>query len=357
MFVFYILLGLVLWGLQAIMGAWFVLFWPQLNGKYWICVGPLILALLTVGAIIYSRTHYGWAGQTAYYLAYTWFGFVFLGGCLCIGLDILYRILGKCHVPLGWMGIFTLITLGIIWTLALWGGFSTPKIKRIALQIPNAPKMKIALLSDSHLGMGVSLKRFDRAIRRLEEEHPDVLFVLGDVFEYGPHREQYAARIQQIQPPLGIYGVFGNHEYYVGYENSKDFFQQAGITLLENSSVVLPNGLQVAGLKDIHTAQVTEQETVHLLKTLNAQKPIVLLSHTPKYADVAAEHGADLMFSGHTHNGQIWPFHYLVRLQFPYVYGLFEIKNLKFYITSGLFYWGIPLRFLSPKEIPIIEIN
>ena len=67
--------------------------------------------------------------------------------------------------------------------------------------------------------------------------------------------------------------------------------------------------------------------------------------------------GADLMFSGHTHNGQIFPFNYLVRLQFPRVYGLFDVDGMKFYITSGMFYWGVPLRFLAPAEIPVIEVN
>ena len=219
------------------------------------------------------------------------------------------------------------------------------------------PKMKIALLSDSHLGLGVSLKRFDRALARLEAEKPDVLFALGDIFEYGPNRLAYAQRLARFSAPLGKYGVLGNHEYYVGYGDSKEFFKEAGLTLLENNTATLSNGIQVAGLKDIHTAHVTPQEIAAVLNTLDKNQPTILLSHTPKYAEVAAENGANLMFSGHTHNGQIWPFNYLVRLQFPRVYGLFDVNGMKFYITSGMFYWGIPLRFLAPAELPIIEVN
>ena len=87
------------------------------------------------------------------------------------------------------------------------------------------------------------------------------------------------------------------------------------------------------------------------------EKPLIVLSHTPAYAEEIAAQGADLMFSGHTHRGQIWPFIYLVQLQFPRSYGLFDVDGMKFYITSGMFYWGIPLRFLAPSEIPIIEVN
>ena len=94
-----------------------------------------------------------------------------------------------------------------------------------------------------------------------------------------------------------------------------------------------------------------------LLTQADKEKTLVLLSHTPLYAEEAAAGGSSLMFSGHTHNGQIFPFNGLVRLQFPRVYGLHEVEKMKFYITSGMFYWGIPLRFLAPAEIPIIEVN
>lgn len=102
---------------------------------------------------------------------------------------------------------------------------------------------------------------------------------------------------------------------------------------------------------------MTAQEAEAVLAKADRQKPLIFLSHTPVFAEEAARYGAALMFSGHTHNGQIFPFKYLVRLQFPRVYGLFEVEQMKFYITSGMFYWGVPLRFLAPAEIPVVEVN
>ena len=205
--------------------------------------------------------------------------------------------------------------------------------------------------------MGVSYARWDKALSRLEQERPDLILVLGDIFEYGPHADKYAARLAAFKTPLGTYGVLGNHEYYVGYGDSQDFFKKTNITLLENTAVTLPNGLQIAGLKDIKTTGVTAHDVISLLDGLDKNKPTFLLSHTPLYAQEAAEHGVQMMFSGHTHNGQIWPFNYLVRLQFPRVYGLFDVQGMKFYITSGMFYWGIPLRLFAPAELPIVEIS
>ena len=357
MFSFYVIVLLVLWGMHAIVGAWLGVCFPAVSTRISVGYFPFIGALFCAGGMWFSRLNYGILGQIAYYLSYIWFGLIFLAFCLCGTCWIVRGGLQLMRLPYRWMNIASLVVLAVVFVMAFWGGFSTPKVKRVAVQIPGMPKMKIALLADSHLGMGVTLSRFDKAMTRLEQEKPDVLFAVGDIFEYGPHREKYAARIAQANLPLGVYGVLGNHEYYVGYGDSKEFFKESEIDLLENSATILPNGVQVAGLKDIRTAGVTPQEVEQLLATLDKNKPIILLSHTPQLAEEAARNGTDLMFSGHTHNGQLWPFNYLVRLQFPRVYGLFDVEGMKFYITSGLFYWGIPLRFLAPAEIPIIEVN
>jgi len=354
---FFISVICILWAMAATVMAWLVCAFPALPRRALLLVLPILLTAFIIGGIAYSRSHYHAGTGVLYYAAYILFGFLFIAFCAAAVSLFLYWVLGILHAPRVWLGptntLFILAACG----LAVWGGFSEPKLKIIRVNSPQMPKLKIALLSDSHLGRGVSLARFDKALSRLQAQQPDVLLVLGDVFEYGQNREKYAERIKNFSAPLGKYGVLGNHEYYSGYENSVQFYKEAGITLLQNELTQLPNGVQVAGLKDIKTARVTPQEIGQLLQQADPQRPLILLSHTPLYAEEAAEAGADLMFSGHTHNGQIWPFEYLVKLQFPRVYGLFDIDGLKFYITSGMFYWGIPLRFLTSAELPVIEVN
>lgn len=356
---FFIISSLLIWGMCLTVWKWCALAFPALDGRLLTWGLPLLVTSFICFGIAYPRTHYGpgWV-SVLYYAAYIGFGLIFLAFCTTAAFTLAQWILKLFHInALHVLGPLSLLTMAIVFSMAVWGGFSQPKLKRVFVSVPGMPKMKIALLSDSHLGLGVSLHRFDKALTRLEAEQPDVLLALGDIFEYGPHREDYAQRLARFNASLGKYGVLGNHEYYVGYGDSKDFFKESGLILLENTTAQLPNGIQVAGLKDIHTAHVTADEVANVLNTLSKDSPIILLSHTPKYAEVAAENGADLMFSGHTHNGQIWPFKYLVRLQFPRVYGLFDVNGMKFYITSGMFYWGIPLRFLAPAELPIIEVN
>lgn len=349
---------LVLWGMQAAVGLWLYFSFPAIGWKIPAGVLPILLTGFILFGLSYTRTHYGTWDQLLYLAAYTWFGLAFLAFCISALFAMVQWILFFFHVNLRvWLGPISLLVMGIVFFVSLWGAIAGPRIKRIAVSVPHAPKMKIALLSDSHLGMGVSLNRFDKALKKMENENPDVLFVLGDVFEYGPNKEAYAARLAKVRPPLGVWGVFGNHEYYTGYENSLQFYKDAKITLLQNELSVLENGVQVAGVKDIRTARVTKADLQELLTQADKEKTLVLLSHTPLYAEEAAAGGSSLMFSGHTHNGQIFPFNGLVRLQFPRVYGLHEVEKMKFYITSGMFYWGIPLRFLAPAEIPIIEVN
>ncbi len=355
--VFYIVFSLVAFLMQLPTIAWLSRCFPQVSNK-WLLLVSVLCTLIMLAGFSLTRTHQnGWFWSALYYFAYIYFGLVFLAFWLSIGYFIMLVLLKSFHVKTFGLNYASIIALLTVFVMALWGGFSAPKIKHISVQIPGAPTMKLALLSDTHLGMGVSYPRFDDVMRRIEAENPDGLLVLGDIFEYGPHREQYAARLKQTKTPLGSYGVLGNHEYYVGYGDSKEFFKEADIVLLENTATTLPNGVQVAGLKDIKTAGVTAGQVASLLDSLDKNKPTILLSHTPSLAEVAAKHGADLMLSGHTHNGQLWTFNYFVKLQFPRVYGLFDVEGMKFYITSGVFYWGIPLRFLAPSEIAFIEVN
>lgn len=354
---FYFIFCLVAFLMQLVVVAWLGRCFPQIGVKWPLLIIALCSAIMFAGFTLTRTYQTGLFWHALYYFAYIYLGLVFLAFAFSIGFFILLILLKSFHVKTFWLFPASIVTILIVWILAFVGGFSAPKVKKLAVRIPGAPTMKLALLSDTHLGMGVSLNRFDKVLRKIEAEKPDGLLVLGDIFEYGPRREDYAARLKQVKTPLGTVGVLGNHEYYVGYGDSKQFYQDSGITLLENTVAVLPNGVQVAGLKDIRTAHVSARDVENLLTPLDPQQPTILLSHTPLYAEEAAAHGADLMLSGHTHNGQLWPFNYLVKTQFPRIYGLYDVNGMPFYITSGIFYWGIPLRFLAPGEIVILEVN
>lgn len=355
---FYVLSTIVIWSMFAATGLWLLTFFPALGKFSPAGLLPVLCTAFVLAGLMFTRGHYNTFTSVLYYVSYILFGLAFIAFCVSATGAVLFILLKLLAIPArSYLGGLSVLAMLVLFACAFWGGFSAPALKRLSVTAPNLPPFKAAIISDSHLGMGVSYERWDNALTRLENEKPDVVFVLGDVFEHGPEADKYAARLAAFKTPLGTYGVLGNHEYYVGYGDSKDFFRKAGIKLLENELTTLPNGVQIAGLKDIKTARVTKQDVSNLLANADTDEPLIVLSHTPSYAEEIANYGTDLMLSGHTHNGQIWPFNYLVKLQFPRVYGLFEVGSMKFYITSGMFYWGIPLRLFAPAELPIIEVN
>lgn len=356
---FFIIAGLILLGMQVIIGLWVYFSFPAAGWKIPALAAPLTLTLFMRWAMAYTRTHYGALESALYYAAYIWGGLVFILFSITMlfacaqGVCWLLRFNAKpVLVPLSWAVMF------LAAASALYGGFASPKIKHVDVIIPGAQKMNVAVISDSHLGTGVSLARFQKALERINAQNPDAVFVLGDVFEYGMHRPKYAQALAELKTKYGSFGVLGNHEYYMGYGNAIDFYKKSDVEILQNQIRTLPNGLQLIGINDYKTARVTPQQLDKLFSGADPTQPRVLLSHQPLPADQAAAHGIPLTLSGHTHNGQIFPFNFFVRLTTPYVYGLYRTgEKSQIYVTSGMFYWGVPLRLLAPSEIPMIHIK
>lgn len=356
---FFAIAGLILWLMQVGIGGWFYFSFPALGWKMPVLFLPVLLTLLMQLTLAYTRTHYGFWESIAYYAAYTWAGLVFIFFFLILGFALVQALCMLFH----WQ-VRPVITQGsmlVLLAVTLWaviGGAKTPKIKHLNISLAHAPEMKIAVISDAHLGVGVSVKRFQKALQKIAQEKPDAVFVLGDLFEYGPDREQYAQALANLKTTYGTFGVLGNHEYYVGLNNSLDFYQKAGIYLLDNKTYLLPNAVELIGLKDVQTARVKEADLEALLQNTAPDRARILLSHQPLLTQVAAKHQIPLMLSGHTHNGQIFPFNFFVKLRYKYVYGWYDIaEKSKLYVTSGMFYWGMPLRFLTSSEIPLLHIN
>lgn len=135
----------------------------------------------------------------------------------------------------------------------------------------------------------------------------------------------------------------GNHEYYGGPQTSKAL-EEGGVKLLRNTWAEVRPGLVLAGVEE-HTFSRKPEDSAGLIsKALEGQAPgaTILLSHKPWGAEEAAEAGVEMMLSGHTHNGQIWPFNYLVERFFPLMAGRYQVNNLTVLVCRGTGTWGAP---------------
>jgi uncharacterized protein len=191
---------------------------------------------------------------------------------------------------------------------------------------------------------------------------PDLILLPGDIVDQTTDGVmRFAEAFQILKAPLGVFGTTGNHEYYVGLARALEFCKAAGIRMLMNENVELPNGLVIAGIEDRTAKHVggTRPTVTQLLNPVAADKPTILLNHTPATDEAleAARAGADLMISGHTHGGQIWPFSYLTRLAFKFNRGLYRLgENSAIFTSTGIGTWGPPMRIGAPPEIVLIRL-
>ena len=157
----------------------------------------------------------------------------------------------------------------------------------------------------------------------------------------------------------------GNHEYYGEAQRWVEHMQDLGWEPLHNRYLVVERGgdrLVVAGVDD-RTAAGSGlpghgADHAAALAGADPELPILLLAHQPKQIDAAVVHGVDLQLSGHTHGGQIWPFHYLVRTDQPVLAGLSRHgKRTRLYTSRGTGFWGPPFRIFAPSEITVLTLR
>jgi predicted MPP superfamily phosphohydrolase len=189
---------------------------------------------------------------------------------------------------------------------------------------------------------------------QVQEQQPDLVVLLGDIFEgHGRTHDELVPVLSQFAAPMGVWAVLGNHEFYGGERTSTSLMHKAGIHLLRNTNVVIRPGLVLAGVDDLTIRRWSGKGSDDITKALTNRPAgtTILLSHSPLLVDTAAKHGIQLMLSGHTHGGQIWPFGYLVRRWYPYFAGVYTVNPMTLIVSRGTGTWGPRMRLWRPGEI------
>lgn len=257
------------------------------------------------------------------------------------------------------------IALGIV-VCVLLGGYLNYKHTRITtldLSIDKPvdgsnKKLKIAAISDVHIGVGTDKSALKKYVDLINEQQPDLILIAGDLIDNSvtPLRiMKMEEELRQLRAPQGIYMASGNHEYISGMRESMEFISQTPIRLLNDSISTLPNGVQIVGRFDKsnnHRLPIAD-----LVRQADSSHPIILLDHQPAELEQAAKAGIDLQISGHTHNGQVWPINWITRRLFELSYGYMKKDNTHFYTSSGLSLWGPSFRIGSVSELVIINLT
>jgi predicted MPP superfamily phosphohydrolase len=213
----------------------------------------------------------------------------------------------------------------------------------------------IVQLTDLHVGMTIDRAFVQQVVDRTNALAPDLVVLTGDLVD-GPVEDLHdeIAPLRELRAKHGLYAVTGNHEYFSGADAWIEELTRLGITFLRNAHVTVAGGFTLAGVDDYSGDRFPGHGADYrrALYGRDPALPVVLLAHQPRQVRSAAEHGVDLQLSGHTHGGQIWPWHYLVRAQQGgLLAGRYEWRGTQLYVSRGCGYWGPPVRLLAPLEI------
>jgi len=259
------------------------------------------------------------------------------------------------------------IPLIISMTIASYGYFEAMAVKTERLTIRSvkipleAGRIKIAQISDVHLGHIIREERLKKILDKVKAEKPDILVCTGDLVD-GQRSDlnDLSSLFQEINPKYGNFAITGNHEYYAGLEQSLEFIKKSGFRILRGGGVTINGIINIAGVDDnagITSVNAKSSSEKEMLSKLPSDKFTIFLKHRP-LIDEDLNGLFDLQLSGHTHKGQIFPFNFFVGRFFPFISGYHQITDKSsIYISRGAGTWGPPIRFLSPPEVTVIELS
>jgi uncharacterized protein len=222
--------------------------------------------------------------------------------------------------------------------------------------------LRIAVVSDIHLGPTLGRRHTERIVRLINEQEPDLVAIVGDLVDGTVEAlGDDAAPLADLASRHGSFFVTGNHDYYSGFGPWAAELERLGVQPLRNERVEIGVGsavLDLAGVNDPTGEQEGDgPDFDRALGGRDQERPVVLLAHQPVQVHEAARRGVDLQLSGHTHGGQLYPFDYLIRLQQPVVSGMGRFGDTQLYVTNGAGFWGPPMRVGAPPEITMIELT
>ncbi len=332
-----------------------VFIYPILRLSHWLQAEMLVTVLILIpltGSQILSRTYLRnrqelWA-LLLRRISDLWLGMSALVLTSLIFFEILvfFELVGQRDAAIGVISISGL--LAFLGTLnALRPTVVTIKFKAPELQSP----VRFVQISDVHVGSR-SRKFLEKIIARVNVLEPDFLCITGDFIDAPGVQEASLVSLKSVTGP--IYYCTGNHEKYEDFEDILARLKNLGVVVLRDECLHHREDIQVIGIDDMEDAMQVQRQLGQM--KIDDRAFNLVLFHRPRGLEAAAAAGVNLIISGHTHNGQIYPFNFLVKRVFDRIKGMYQIGTARQYVNEGTGTWGPIMRVGTRSEITLFEI-
>lgn len=239
------------------------------------------------------------------------------------------------------------------------------KVRRVydlTINRPLSRPLRIVMLSDLHLGPIIGRGELATWVDLINEEDPDLVLLVGDVVDFDVRplmQSQAYLELRRLKSRLGVFAVPGNHEYFAGVDGVHDFLSLSNVLLLRDSVALVGGELYLVGRDD--AVNPKRRDLGSLLAPLKQdpglRRPIILLDHQPLKLGETQREGVDVQFSGHTHQGQIFPVNFFVRMFFECAHGHMALGSTHLYVSSGIGCWGARFRLGSRSEYVVLNLS
>lgn len=277
--------------------------------------------------------------------------------------NIVFLILGKYIkiIPNTLISRILLLMLPIGLVVGVYGAHKDPELVEQTIEIKNLKKdIKILLIADLHISNLISKEKIQNTIDLANSTNPDIIVLAGDIIDSYEHIiKDKVELLGGLSAKYGVYFALGNHEFIFDANKSLEIINRFGnIKSLVNSSIIIDDNINLIGISDLMGRRLgyLEPNIEESLKNTNHNLPKILISHQPNII-YDLDSSVDLVLSGHTHGGQIFPFTILAYLKNPFLYGLKTINNIPLYISQGSHLAVTYGRIGTQSEINLITLK
>lgn len=334
----------------------------NLTGNGFFVLG-FILILLFISAVLSSYLIHkkdNFFSRCYYFVSATWVG-ILINFLLAFVASILLKfLLPNIFIDNSYVLYLSLAITLILSVYGLINAFN-PKINNYEVEIKDLPSYwenkTIVQISDVHIGPIYREKFFSSVIKKINKLEPEAVFITGDFFDGMESDFSWLHHpLSKIKTKKGIYYSFGNHDLYLGFNKVTKLLRGGPAIVLDNKMKVV-EGLQIIGINYSFNKDFDLYKAILNQVSYDKLKPSILLFHEPKNVKLAKDAGINLQLSGHTHDGQLFPFNFVAKFAYKgYNVGLFKKGTFSLIVNRGLGTWGPPMRTVGRGEISKIKL-